>query len=56
MAQSLEKEYKIAVLVDGSTLGPVYTDRFQGYDTSLYITDGKRWVPMSSVVYFGEPL
>lgn len=54
MAVPLGQRYKIAVLLDGVVLKDVTTTRFQGYDTTIFITDGKRYAPMHAVSYFGD--
>ena len=44
------KKYSKAVLVDGTVLEDVIVTRFDGYDTTIWVTNGKVLAPRDAVI------
>lgn len=43
------KDFRLAVLTDGTQLDNVTLTRATGYDVTVWVTDGKTFAPVASV-------
>jgi len=50
MMLRMDQRYSKAVLTAGTILEDVTIDRFDGYDTTIWVTDGKVAAPRDAVV------